>query len=262
MKEKVTLEEELMMGIDSTPVCARSEELVAYLYGEADKAAALAFEAHTLSCAGCREELAAFGEVRRAVGEWRAASLGSLSTAVENAAAPVAFAPQQTVAGRRRSAMAAIREFFSLSPLWMRAATATLGLLFFALIALNVAHYFEQPKTVTVERIVRVKPSETELAALLSERLAQRDASVITTAPATNPPTTPVNVQAGRRAAPSLNQSAWRERSEPTTLASTPATKLKISPRESREIARDLRLIASKEEEDLPRLSDLIDESN
>lgn len=261
MKEKVTLGEE-MMGIENMPVCNRSEELVAYLYGEADKTAALAFEAHMLSCACCREELAGFGEVRRVVGEWRVQSLGSLSPANKPAAAPAAFAPLQTVAGHRRSAMAAIREFFSLSPMWMRAATAALGLLFFALIALNVAHYFEQPKTVTVERIVEVKPSETELAALVNERLAQRDANVLATGFETNPPTPHVSVQPQRRAAPRLTQSALREPLESTTLVSTHATKVKISPRESREIARDLRLIASKEEDDLPRLSDLIDESN
>jgi hypothetical protein len=43
-------------------------------------------------------------------------------------------------------------------------------------------------------------------------------------------------------------------------LAKTP--KLKLSPQESREIARDLRLVASNDEDDLPRLSDLIDETN
>jgi anti-sigma factor RsiW len=261
MKEEETLEEGMMMGTDSAPSCACSEELVAYLYGEADKAAAQAFEAHALRCAPCRKELAEFRAVRAAVGEWRLQALGSLSPALRAADAPVAFAPKEVVAERQRSALAAIREFFTLSPAWMRAATVTLGLLFFALIALNAAYYFKQPKTVTVERIVEVKPSETELTALVNERLAQANTNAVSV-PTVNVPTPVDTTQTVRRMAPRVNQSAGRERDGQPALVSTPATNVNISPRESREIARDLRLIASKEDDDLPRLSDLIDESN
>ncbi|MDQ3917956.1 MAG: zf-HC2 domain-containing protein, partial [Acidobacteriota bacterium] len=85
--------------------CGRGEELVAYLYGEAAPDEAEAFGRHLNDCAACREELAAFGGVREAVGAWRAEALGTVPPLnVERALAP---------APRKRSARAALGEFFS-----------------------------------------------------------------------------------------------------------------------------------------------------
>jgi anti-sigma factor RsiW len=71
MKERGTWEKE-MTGIDNHIACARAEDLVSYLYGEADEAAALAFEQHAQHCASCRTELAEFRQVRVSIGEWLA----------------------------------------------------------------------------------------------------------------------------------------------------------------------------------------------
>ena len=55
--------------------CDRAEDLIAFLYGEAAPASAQTFRRHLNDCAVCRDELAAFGGVREAVGEWRADAL-------------------------------------------------------------------------------------------------------------------------------------------------------------------------------------------
>jgi len=118
--------------------CERSEELVAYIYGEFPPVEAKAFRQHLTGCAVCREELAAFGGVREAVGEWRAEVFGSIpSLDINESFAPTTDA--RTTPTRRRSAVAALREFFSLSPLWLQVGTAAVALVVVALAALAFA---------------------------------------------------------------------------------------------------------------------------
>lgn len=122
--------------------CERAEELVAYLYGEATTEEAKAFRTHLNACAVCREELAAFGAVRGAVGAWRAEALSTfppLNVGEELSPALGSLrAPEQTPE-RRRSAAAALRQFFSLSPLWLQAGALASVLVVCALAALTLA---------------------------------------------------------------------------------------------------------------------------
>jgi anti-sigma factor RsiW len=118
--------------------CERGEELVTYLYGEATKEEAGLFRRHLEACAVCREELAAFGGVRAGLDAWRAEALGTVpSLNIEEAFAPGARV--LPAAPRKRSARAALREFFSLSPLWLRAGAFAAMLAVCALIALTLA---------------------------------------------------------------------------------------------------------------------------
>lgn len=265
MKEKETRGES-MTGISDAPTCSRAEELVAYLYGEADEATARDFLLHIKRCDSCQTELTAFGHVRASINEWREQALGStVSTATATSAASNFAQASVAAPARQRSAIAAIREFFTLSPVWMRAATAALGVVFCALVALAIAHYLEQPKTVTVERVVQVQPSRDELAQMVEEQIRQRNLNMNAVAEAVKPDevnkkaSAISNNEATPKAAQVLRQAAARQ----TNLARNGTPKLKMSKQESREIARDLRLtIASNDEDDLPRLFDLIDESN
>lgn len=127
----------------ATPGCGRAADLVAYLYGEAGPAEAREFRLHLNACASCRDELAAFGVVRERVGEWRAEALRDappldLGGAFEPATLPPPAAPPPNVP-RGRSARAALREFFSLSPVWLRAGAPAAALLVCALAALVFA---------------------------------------------------------------------------------------------------------------------------
>jgi anti-sigma factor RsiW len=118
--------------------CGRGTELVAHLYGEASPAEGRLFAAHLKTCAACRAEVAAFRVVRAGLIDWR--------EEVVTAAPPVAMAsgllPAHGAgarAARERSALAALREFLSLSPLWLKAGGAFAAVAVCALAALALA---------------------------------------------------------------------------------------------------------------------------
>lgn len=248
--------EKKMAGTDRAPSCARAEDLVAYLYDEMESAAALDFSAHAQHCASCHAELAGFRQVRVSIGEWRQQALGSLASTAAATTSPAAIEPVRHVPERKRSALAALREFFTLSPAWMRAATVALGLIFCALIVLTVSRYSEQPK------VVAVKSSEAQLVKIIDGQGTKKATDITPTPQSSESPPSVVETSGlkdGMRQ--SVKRSLRQAGTEQSKLAGV--RKPKISPEESRGIARDLRLIASKEEEeDLPRLSDLLGESN
>lgn len=126
-------------GATATPRgCGRAEEFITYLYGEATPDESRAFRLHLEACAVCREELAALGGVRQAFGAWRADALGSVpSLDLGEALRPAFVRPH--AAERKRSASAALREFFSLAPMWLRAGAFAATLAVCALTALTLA---------------------------------------------------------------------------------------------------------------------------
>lgn len=136
---------------EKTDGCARAGDLVAYLYGEATHTEAREFESHMQSCAKCRTETAAFGDVRESIGEWRQQSLGTHSSPAFESNGVTAFASPREIFRPGRSAFAALREFFTLSPVWMRAATVAVALVFCALVVIAIAHFREQSKAVVAE---------------------------------------------------------------------------------------------------------------
>src|ERR1044072_8835068 len=104
--------------------CERAGDLVSVLYGEATERERREFEVHAKQCATCREEYAAFTQVREAVGEWRDEALSGFVSS------PVVAAPP------RKSAVAALRQFFDLSPLWMKGAVGFAAVVFCVLVVL------------------------------------------------------------------------------------------------------------------------------
>jgi anti-sigma factor RsiW len=126
-----------MNKIQETNPCGRGEQLVGYLYGEATDAERSSFEQHLPQCAACRDEMAAFTQVRQSVGEWRAEVLtrapGVFAADAIPAAAPT---PTFNVEPARRSARDALREFFALSPAWLRFGSVAAAAVVCALAAL------------------------------------------------------------------------------------------------------------------------------
>lgn len=233
--------------------CGRAEDLVAYLYGEAAPAEAQDFEGHARQCASCREELAAFGAVREAIGEWRLQSLPSPE--------PLAVTSAHAAAGnetyrRRRSALSALREFFTLSPAWMRAGVAAAGLIFCALTFIAVAYFTERPEVIVLEAQtpsgggkpaeIMVEPIET---VTKQDAKTDRSQALSVAANGTRPPAQPRRRTAGRRQYAKVRGRALpRQTSErPMELAS----------------ADDyLPFTAYGDEDELPSLSDLVNEEN
>jgi anti-sigma factor RsiW len=136
-----------MQNTNERPVCHRAEDLVTYLYGEATAEEARDFSAHMQQCDACRAEFTVFHQVHDSIVAWRNEAIGSVGQVPQPArAASAGVATNQFVQHERKlSALAALREFFSVSPLWLRGATAFAGLLLCALIVFAVSRTWQQP---------------------------------------------------------------------------------------------------------------------
>ncbi len=138
-----------MKEINERPVCHRAEDLVTYLYNEANEAEARDFANHAEACDACRAELAIFKQVHESISLWRNEALGAaFNTAVLPAPAVTEAGPISipTVQPERRlSALSALRKFFSVSPLWLRAATAFAALMFCVLAVLAISRSWNKP---------------------------------------------------------------------------------------------------------------------
>jgi hypothetical protein len=97
------------MNEKNSPPCERASDLIAFLYNETNESQTRDFELHLKQCSNCREEVGSFGMVRESITAWR-----------DEALAGFVLSPLPG----KKSALAALRQFFDLSPLWLKAATA------------------------------------------------------------------------------------------------------------------------------------------
>lgn len=119
--------------MDNSSTCERAGDLVAVLYGEATEREQREFELHVKQCGECRAEFAAFAQVREAIGEWRDEVLNGFVSS------PMVAAPP------RKSALAALRQFFDLSPLWMKGAVGFAAVAFCVLVVLAWGRFSSPP---------------------------------------------------------------------------------------------------------------------
>jgi hypothetical protein len=222
-----------MEDITQTFSCERSEEMISFLYQELDERGARDFEQHLADCSSCSRELASFSEIRNGVVAWREQSLGFVN-----------HSPSVILHGAEKpSALAAIRQFFALSPLWLKGSVAFASVLLFAVAAFLVMNFSAKPvaplatsNKVYSEADLRAKVEE-GIQARLRELSAQNDAVKEELAPA------PLPVQQSKPKSKSVN--AAKTRRAPLTRS------------ERQQLAADLRLI-SPTEEDLDLLGEQI----
>jgi Putative zinc-finger len=253
-----------------TPSCARAEDMVTYLYGEAGEAEAQDFERHMQDCGSCRAELAAFGQARENINEWRQHLLDF--PAFEGSVAPALGDMMKTGERKLGLALAALRQFFTVSPVWMRAGTVAASVMICALAALAVARaevrwddnglsfrtsltserVVERTKEIVVEKPVKVGVTEEEMTARVEARVREemealrRQQTEKQETIAVNAPATPSSIKESRVKLPTVvrrgNTSAGQ------TIASANGPDAGYSRR-------------GDAEEDLPRLYDLLGES-
>ena len=121
-----------MNEMNNSPNCERAPDLIAFVYNEVTESEARDFELHLKGCAACRQEVAAFGVVRESITAWRDEALsGFVSTPVATTA-------------KKKSAIAALREFFELSPLWLKGAAGFAVVAFCVLAALAITNRTER----------------------------------------------------------------------------------------------------------------------
>lgn len=134
-----------MPNINERPVCHRAEDLVTYLYGEASEVDAEDFTKHLQQCDACRSEFGVFQQVHDSILLWRnealGAALGPAAVSVESRVDSTQFVQHEG----KLTALAALREFFSVSPLWLRAATGFAALLLCVLGVLTISRLGNKP---------------------------------------------------------------------------------------------------------------------
>src|SRR6267142_1680237 len=108
-----------MKEITSSNICERADDLVAFLYGELSEIDARRFERHLHQCAACETEFATFGQIRESIVAWRDASLGVLRSSEVAESAVASPLVDRSRVQAKPSALAALREFFNLSPMWL-----------------------------------------------------------------------------------------------------------------------------------------------
>ena len=113
---------------NNSPDCERAPDLMGFLYDEVSQEEARDFQLHLQECSSCRAEVLSFGVVRESITAWRDEALAGASAGFVSS--PVVTTPST------RSAFAALRQFFDLSPLWLKGATALAVVTFCVLVGL------------------------------------------------------------------------------------------------------------------------------
>lgn len=249
-----------MNEMNEMPACERASDLVGFLYGDASEAEANAFRQHMQRCDSCADEVKAFGQVRQSICDWRQQALSPMTFAEPTSARAqnIASANGNVARERKPSALAAIREFFTIAPMWMRGATAFATLLLVALSVVAVMHFMERGSTTIVKQVeTPVVPPAQPVAPTVTAQVSPNEsplspAPINSSADKTNETTATATKQAVRR----NNYPASKELARANRKSSS------LSATERRQLARDLQLVAANEdEENVPRLSDLLNES-
>lgn len=227
-----------MSKMPDAPRCERENDLIAFLYGEIDERAARDFERHLMNCAGCESELGAFKQIRSSVVAWRRETVGAATAISASAASAVGKAADHG----KPSAMAAVRQFFDLSPLWMKGSIAFASVLFCVVSALALAHLFENPKPVVTGY------TEKELQAKIQDALKSTLVDRETQKPA------PLSSAADNSEQVKVQRIGTRSAGRGTANSRVGRRPLTKSERE--QLAADLRLILPQDEMDLDLLSD------
>ncbi|HKP81602.1 MAG TPA: zf-HC2 domain-containing protein [Pyrinomonadaceae bacterium] len=213
-----------------TPDCERASDLIAFLYNEADEHERRDFQLHLNGCSTCREEVASLGVVRESVSAWRDEALAGFVSQPVATKAP------------RKSALAALRQFFDLSPLWLKGATA------FAVVAFCVLAVmaFVNMQSKNVQVASTATSSEThytkaDVERLVNEALAKQEKPK---------PPTPVIVQ----------ESSKPKKSQQPATNQFAKSRRPLSKAEREQLAADLRLLSTGDDESLNLIGDRINQ--
>lgn len=220
-----------------TLICERSNDLISFLYEELDQREVVDFEQHLTSCESCSQEVTAFGKIRAGVIEWREQSLG------------VSSLPRNILTfnhSEKPSALAAIRQFFALSPVWLKGAMALASLMFFALLAMSILNLRAKPVAPLANSGKAY--SEDEMRAKVEAGIQARLQELNSSKPST--------VKDEAVSAPLTAQHSKPKVKSATVIAKTRRAPLTKSERE--QLAADLRLLSITEDSDLNLLGEQI----
>jgi hypothetical protein len=216
---------------DHSTSCERASDLIAFIYNEGSEQDAQDFQLHLRDCSSCREEAASFGVVRESIVTWRDEALaGFVSTPVTTTT--------------RKSALAALRQFFDLSPLWLKGATAFALLVFCLLVGIVIFRNRERQVEIT-DKNPNAIYTEQDVDRKVKEALAKAS----TTTPVEIPPEKPQ---------PQPQPQIVKYQKPKTAQFAKGRRPLSRSERE--QLAADLRLLSASDDEQLHLLGDRINQ--
>ena len=225
-----------MNEVNNSPGCERGSDLIAFLYKEMDQREAHDFELHLKQCAHCRAEAASFGVVRESITAWRDEVLSGFVTTQVPTTAP------------RKSALAALRQFFDLSPLWLKGATAfaIVGFCVVAGIAFARLQRTTNPVSSSNKNPNAIYTAE-DVDRMVEEALARQEM---------------VRQPVPKPFGPSITVAGTQERPKPRKPAPSQLVKSRrpLSRAERDQLAADLRLLANSDDETLQLLGDRINQ--
>lgn len=208
-----------MSNRTNSPGCERSSDLMAFVYNEMTTSESREFESHLQKCGVCRAEAASFGQVRESIVAWRDEVLAG-------------FVPSRPVE-TKRSAVAAFKQFFDLSPMWLKGAAAFAVLAFCVLAGLL---YVNLRKDETIAAKNEPVYTQQDVDRMVAEALAkQQQETQIEQAPQTFATLRPTPTQSKRSA---IKPSAKNRRP--------------LSRAEREQLAADLRLLPTDDDLDFP----------
>ena len=226
-----------MNEVTNTSLCGRGNDLVSFLYGEANDSEAREFEQHLQECTGCKSEVASFGQLRSSIGTWKDEALS------------VFVAPQVMAPMRKKSAVAALREFFDLSPLWMKGAVGFATVLFCVMLGLLIFPSSGQKNSVDIAED-KGKFTQDQVNQLVKKALEDQAAQV-----ASNNQTEQPKIIATPVVPPKKNKI-----STGNSGSSQTAKRRSLSKSEREQLAADLRLFSTRDDENLNLLGDKINQ--
>ena len=217
---------------NNSPDCERAPDLLAFLYNEVDEHEACDFKLHLEECLSCRAELASFGAVRESITTWRDEALSGFVSS-----------PVVSRAGRK-SALAAFRQFFDLSPLWLRGATALAAVTVCVLVGMATVNRNDNHVSSNQGNSQAVYTRQ-DVNRIVQEALAKQENAKL-----------PVE---------SASSIATVKPSRPKSSRSAPATQLAKSRRplskaEREQLAAELRLLSTQDESTINLIGDRINQ--
>ncbi len=215
--------------------CAHRNDLIAIVYGEATEMETRSFQRHMNECAECSDDYSAFKGIRNSVFSWRQETLGFVAQ------------PEHDRLRAERSALAALREFFTLSPLWLKGAIALASLVFCLLAVLAVVRF--RPDT---KPVVATSKTDAEIERLVEARTQERLAA-LKKPDESNPEIATDSLDESKPEKSGKRKIAVSSKQVAVNPTRRPLTKL-----ERDQLAADLRLTASEEESEI----DLLGEGN
>lgn len=229
-----------MNNSSDSPVCERGSDLVTFLYEEAGQTETPDFKLHLQNCRQCQVELDAFSGVRESITAWRDEALLGFE------AAPA------TAPARKKSAVLALRQFFDLSPLWLKGAAAFAAVALCAVVGLLVLKVNREPSPGKPEADSNLVYTEQDVRRLVQEALASQES---TSKPVENVPV---------KADPNPRQRRIRnpkQNSKPVANNDQFAdSRRPLSKAERERLATDLRLLSPEDELGLQLLGDRINQ--